>query len=70
MLKSIAAILLFLAIAYFQIPQLLKEKMIKEIWIFSILMIFLTGVSVAKLNNVPLPSPLDLITIIFKPFIS
>lgn len=70
MLKSVGAILLYLAIIYFQIPQLVKEKMIKEIWIFSILMLFLTGLTIAKLNNFPLPSPLDLITITFKPFIN
>lgn len=69
MLKSIGVILIYLIISFFQISQLKKEKMIREIWIFSILMVFTTGVTVAKLNNLPLPSPLDIVTIVLEPFI-
>lgn len=69
MLKSIGIIILYIGIALFQIPQLKKEKMIREIWIFSLLMLMVTAVTVIKLNNIPLPSPLDLVTIILKPFI-
>ncbi|MEC1717183.1 hypothetical protein [Schinkia azotoformans] len=69
MLKSIGVIFIYIAIAFFQIHQLKKEKMIREIWIFSILMVLTTGVTVAKLNNLPLPSPLDLVVFVLKPFI-
>lgn len=69
MLKSIGVIVLYMVIAFFQIPQLKKEKMKREIWIFSIIMLFVTAVTVAKLNNLPLPSPLDLVTIMLSPFI-
>ncbi len=69
MLKSIGVILIYLMIGFFQISQLKKEKMIREIWIFSILMVLTTGVTVAKLNNWPLPSPLDIVTIVLEPFI-
>lgn len=70
MLKSIGVILIYIAIAFFQIPQLKKEKMIREIWIFTILMVFVTGVTVAKLNNLSLPSPLEMVTFVLKPFIN
>ncbi|KEF37734.1 hypothetical protein M670_03037 [Schinkia azotoformans MEV2011] len=69
MLKSIGVIFIYIAIGFFQIHQLKKEKMIREIWIFSILMVLTTGVTVAKLNNLPLPSPLDLVVFVLKPFI-
>ncbi|HHY74325.1 MAG TPA: hypothetical protein GX497_14090 [Bacillus bacterium] len=69
MFKSIGVILVYIIIAYFQIPQLKKEKMIREIWIFSIVMLFVTGVTVLKLNNLPFPSPIDLITVTLQPFL-
>jgi uncharacterized membrane protein SirB2 len=69
MLKSIGVIVLYVVIAFFQIQQLKKEKMKREIWIFSIIMLLVTAVTVAKLNNLPLPSPLDLVTIMLNPFI-
>lgn len=70
MWKSLGAILIYIAIAWFHIPQLEKDKLIREIWIFSILMLFVATITVLKLTNVPLPSPLDLITLIFKPFLT
>ncbi|WP_458413536.1 hypothetical protein ACNQFZ_01155 [Schinkia sp. CFF1] len=70
MWKSLGAILIYMAIAWFHVPQLKKDKLIREIWIFSILMLFVATITVLKLTNVPLPSPLDLITLIFKPFLT
>lgn len=69
MLKCIGVIIIYIGIAFFQIPQLKKEKMIREIWIFSLLMLVVTAATVMKLNNLPLPSPLDFITVILNPFI-
>jgi hypothetical protein len=67
MLKSFGLIILFIAIAYFHIRKLAKEKLIREIWIFSILMFFVTSLTVAKINNVPIPNPLELVIITMEP---
>ncbi|WP_227940292.1 hypothetical protein [Alkalihalobacillus deserti] len=67
MLKSFGLILLFTAVSYFHIPQLAKDKMIREIWIFSILMLFITVLAIAQINKVPIPNPLELIAIAVEP---
>jgi hypothetical protein len=69
MLKSLGLLVLFIAIAYFHISQLAKEKLIRELWIFSILMLVVTGISIAKVNGVKIPNPLELITITLDPLI-
>lgn len=70
MLKSIGIMVIYVIIAFFQISQLKKEKLKREIWVFTILMIIVSVVTVYKLNNLPLPSPLDLITILLNPFVN
>jgi uncharacterized membrane protein len=69
MLKSFGLLVLFIAIAYFHIPKLAKEKLIREIWIFSILMLVITVISIAQVNGVKIPNPLELITITLDPLI-
>ncbi|KOS68498.1 hypothetical protein AEA09_08015 [Lysinibacillus contaminans] len=55
-------------IIYFEMPQLMKTGETKTIWTFSILLFIGTALSIMKGLNVTIPNPLDLITILFKPF--
>jgi hypothetical protein len=61
---------IFLATVYiilFELPYLLKKKLKKELWIFSILIIFAFGLGIAKGLNVQIPSPIIWVDIAFKP---
>ncbi|TFE22784.1 hypothetical protein [Cohnella luojiensis] len=53
-------------IAAIEVPALRKDK--KGLWIFSILLLIGTGISIAKGLNTVLPNPLDLIAAVFQPF--
>lgn len=67
MLKSLWLILIFSVISYFQIHQLAKDKLKREIRIFSVLMLVITGIGVAKVYQLPIPNPLELISITMDP---
>lgn len=70
MLKSLGILLIFIAIAIFQIPQLAKEKMNKEIIIFSMFMVFTAVIAILKVNDVPIPNPLELIAYTLDPILN
>jgi hypothetical protein len=66
---AILGILLTAAIILIiEIPPLFKAKMKKEFWVFSILLLFATALSIAKVLQLNIPNPLDWIAVIFKPF--
>lgn len=69
MLMSLVILLIFITISVFQIPQLAKEKMTREIVIFSVFMVFTVVIAIAQINNIPIPNPLDLIAFTMKPII-
>ncbi|WP_256759289.1 hypothetical protein [Cohnella sp. WQ 127256] len=49
-------------------PTLWRKKYVKEMWVFSILLLIGTGLSIAWVLHVKLPSPLSLLAIIYHPF--
>ncbi len=55
------------AIAMFEVPSLWKKKWIKELGVFSILLLFGTGLSIAISLRVNIPNPLEWITFVYKP---
>ncbi|MGC4377402.1 hypothetical protein WD019_10745 [Fictibacillus sp. Mic-4] len=65
------AILGIIAIAafiiWFEVPQLAKKKLKKEMVVFFTLLSIGVGLSIAQSLHVHIPNPLDLITFIFKP---
>lgn len=67
MLKSFGLIVIFSVISYYHIHQLAKDKLKREIWIFSIFMLFNTGIGIAKVYHLPIPNPLELISITMEP---
>ncbi|MEW9672510.1 hypothetical protein [Ammoniphilus sp. 3BR4] len=64
---SVGIILVALAIIMIEVPHLLKKGFKKELWTFSILLLFGTGLSIAKGLQADLPNPLDWIAAFYKP---
>lgn len=57
------------AITFIDTPYLLKQGLKKELWTFSILLLFGTGLSIAEGLQVKIPNPMDALAFIYKPFI-
>jgi hypothetical protein len=53
-------------IAANDVPSLTKKK--KDLWVFSILLLLGTGISVAEVLHVGIPNPLDWIAVVYQPF--
>ncbi|MDQ0883540.1 hypothetical protein [Peribacillus sp. V2I11] len=65
---AVAGILVIVAvIIVIDVPPLVRKKLKKELWIFSILLLFGTALSIAQALNIKIPNPLDWITAIYKP---
>jgi flagellar biosynthesis protein FlhB len=67
MLKVSIVLFITLFIIWKEIPALKKHKKKKEIWIFSIFQFLATTLLSLVVLNVKIPSPLDVIRIIYKP---
>ncbi|MBO1515439.1 hypothetical protein [Metabacillus bambusae] len=64
----IAGILLVATlIIVLEVPPLLEKKQKKESWVFSLLLLFGVGLSIAESLDLNIPNPLDWIAIIYKP---
>ncbi|WP_331280817.1 hypothetical protein [Bacillus sp. UNC41MFS5] len=46
----------------------MRKKLVKELWIFSILLLFGTMLSIAQALDISIPNPLDWLTVLYKPF--
>ncbi|MGE7624947.1 hypothetical protein ACQKMD_18440 [Viridibacillus sp. NPDC096237] len=68
MLLTMGILVISAAVSMFEIPNLLKNNKTKELWVFIILLLIGTSLSVAVCLKVMLPNPLNWITFIFKPF--
>lgn len=55
------------AIAMAEAPRLYKQRHLKELWVFSLLLLFATGFAAAASLHAPLPNPIDWIVYLFKP---
>ncbi|MFE4241182.1 hypothetical protein [Peribacillus butanolivorans] len=65
---AVTVILVIVAIIIaIDVPSLLRKKLKKELWIFSVLLLFGTALSIAQALNIKIPNPLDWITAIYKP---
>lgn len=56
------------AIAWLELPSLLKRKQTREMWVFAVLLLIAVGVSIPAALTSHFPSPLIAFTIVFKPF--
>ncbi|MFF2289819.1 hypothetical protein [Peribacillus butanolivorans] len=65
---AVTVILVIVAmIIAIDVPSLLRKKLKKELWIFSVLLLFGTALSISQALNIKIPNPLDWITAIYKP---
>lgn len=55
-------------LTWLELPRMLREKEIREIWGFTVFMIVGIGISVAQTVMNDIPTPLIMISIVFKPF--
>lgn len=68
MLPTMGILIISTAISLLEIPKILKNNKTKDLWVFIILILIGTSLSIAVCLKVELPNPLDWITFIFKPF--
>jgi hypothetical protein len=54
-------------IALVEVPSLLKKGLKKELWVFGILLLLGTGLSIAQGLQMNIPNPLDGIAAVYKP---
>lgn len=67
MLKVFVVLVITLLIIWKEIPALKKHNKKKEIWIFSIFQFLATTLLCLVVLNVKIPSPLEVVRIIYKP---
>lgn len=68
MLASAGILIAAVIIMIIEVPSLLKKRQKKELWVFGILLLLGTGLSIAESLQVDIPNPLDGIAIVYKPF--
>lgn len=59
--------LVAILIIVLEVPPLLKKKQRKELWVFTLLLLFGSGLSIAIGIDLKLPNPFDWIATLFKP---
>jgi hypothetical protein len=64
----IGILLVAAAISIFEVPYMWKKGLRKELWLFSILLLLGVGISSAKALAWTIPTPLDWIAVVYKPF--
>lgn len=67
MLKSIGILLIAATILWIEVPPLLEKKLKKELLVFAILLAIAVGMSITLGFGKSIPTPLDLLTFVFKP---
>lgn len=66
----ILLVLLFsIILSIIEIPKMIKNKLKKELWTFSILLIFGVTVAILKILDIPLLNPFALLEWIYKPVV-
>lgn len=61
-------LLISLLIALFEVPNMRRNGMKKEMLVFFILLVVGTGLSIAESLEANIPNPLEWITFVYKPF--
>ncbi|MBH5319754.1 hypothetical protein I6N90_18305 [Paenibacillus sp. GSMTC-2017] len=67
MLSVIGLIVLALCIAFYEMPTLIKKRKVKELWVFSSLLLIGTSMGIAESLHVLIPNPIDWIIKIYTP---
>lgn len=68
MLSSIGIIIISIFITLYELPQMVKKKLLKEIMFFFLLLILGTCLSIFLALKIQLPNPVDWLIHFVKPF--
>ncbi|UVI28587.1 hypothetical protein [Paenibacillus spongiae] len=68
MLAVFLILLATAAIVMLEVPSLVKHKRKKELWAFSMLLLFGSALSIALSLNADIPNPVDWISALYRPF--
>ncbi|MEK3949300.1 MULTISPECIES: hypothetical protein [Paenibacillus] len=68
MVNVLGILLIAAAISLVEVPYMWKKGLKKELWLFSILLFVAVGISCAKALHWLIPTPLDWITAVYRPF--
>ncbi|NBI30878.1 hypothetical protein [Chengkuizengella marina] len=66
-MKVVGILIVVALIAYFEISPMAKKKEIKDLWVFSFLLLIGTVLSIMLAIGVTIPNPLDGLTKVLKP---
>ncbi|USK32042.1 hypothetical protein LIT25_15555 [Bacillus sp. F19] len=65
---AVAGILVIVGVIIaIDVPSLLRKKEKKELWVFFILLLIGTSLSIAQALQIKIPNPVDGITVIYQP---
>lgn len=65
---AILAVLVFaVVLSIIEVPKMLKSKLYRELWSFSILLLFGVTLAILKSLDVPLFNPSDWVAFVFSP---
>ncbi|MFY0758016.1 hypothetical protein AB1K32_03920 [Metabacillus dongyingensis] len=65
---AVAGILVIVGVIIaIDVPSLLRKKEKKELWVFFILLLIGTSLSIALALHIKIPNPVDWITVIYQP---
>lgn len=67
MIKSIGILLIAVAFVLIEVPPLLEKKLKKELLFFFLFLVVGVGMSMTLAFGKTIPTPLELLTYIFKP---
>ncbi|PHS35121.1 MAG: hypothetical protein COA82_05355 [Alkaliphilus sp.] len=57
-----------IGITLYEVPSILEKNFKKELWVFSSLLLFGVVLSIIESLNIDIPTPLDWLAVIYKPF--
>lgn len=63
----LAALIFSTALCYIEIPKMLQDKLFRELWTFSALLVFGTVLAILKSLDVNIPNPSDFIAWVYSP---
>lgn len=64
---SLGIIIISIIIIIYEFPNLKENSSKKEIWSFSILLLFGTALGILKALGINIPNPFDLVSFIYAP---
>ncbi|TCZ74009.1 hypothetical protein E0485_20240 [Paenibacillus albiflavus] len=67
MLAIIGILAVVIVIIAVEVPRLLRGQLIKELWAFSVLLLFGTALSIAEALHIWIPTPMDWMIVVYKP---